>query len=76
MAKLGVAGGAPLQNLTQISRLCLPGSFEPKTAGAGLLRLLVRRGRAGLAARMRMWEKSQGGKFRVILGEAPWLAGV
>jgi glutamate-ammonia-ligase adenylyltransferase len=29
-------------NLTQILRLCLPGAFDPKTAGAGLLRLLAR----------------------------------
>jgi glutamate-ammonia-ligase adenylyltransferase len=31
-------------NLTQILRLCLPATFDPKTAGAGLLRLLVRAG--------------------------------
>jgi glutamate-ammonia-ligase adenylyltransferase len=30
------------QDLTQILRLCLPGKFDPKTAGAGLLRLLAR----------------------------------
>ncbi|MEP7032222.1 MAG: bifunctional [glutamine synthetase] adenylyltransferase/[glutamine synthetase]-adenylyl-L-tyrosine phosphorylase, partial [Pseudolabrys sp.] len=30
------------QNLTQILRLCLPGPFDPKTTGAGLLRLLAR----------------------------------
>ena len=29
-------------NLTQILRLCLPGPFDPKTAGAGLLGLLYR----------------------------------
>ena len=29
-------------DLTQILRLCLPGGFEPKSAGAELLRLLVR----------------------------------
>jgi len=29
-------------DLTQILRLCLPGVFNPKTAGAGLLRLLAR----------------------------------
>jgi glutamate-ammonia-ligase adenylyltransferase len=29
-------------NLTQILRLCLPGPFDPKTAGAGLLGLLSR----------------------------------
>jgi glutamate-ammonia-ligase adenylyltransferase len=28
--------------LTQLLRLCLPGPFDPKTAGAGLLRLLTR----------------------------------
>jgi glutamate-ammonia-ligase adenylyltransferase len=30
------------QDLTQILRLCLPGKFDAKTAGAGLLRLLAR----------------------------------
>ena len=30
------------QDLTQILRLCLSGPFDPKTAGAGLLRLLAR----------------------------------
>ncbi len=30
------------QDLTQILRLCLPGPFDPRTAGAGLLRLLAR----------------------------------
>jgi glutamate-ammonia-ligase adenylyltransferase len=30
------------QNLTQILRLCLVGPFNPKAAGAGLLRLLAR----------------------------------
>ncbi len=30
------------QDLTQILRLCLAGPFDPKTAGAGLLRLLAR----------------------------------
>jgi [glutamine synthetase] adenylyltransferase / [glutamine synthetase]-adenylyl-L-tyrosine phosphorylase len=30
------------QALTQILRLCLPGAFDPKEAGAGLLRLLAR----------------------------------
>jgi glutamate-ammonia-ligase adenylyltransferase len=29
-------------NLTQVLRLCLPGPFDPKTAGAGLLGLLCR----------------------------------
>ena len=29
-------------DLSQILRLCLPGPFDPKTAGAGLLRLLAR----------------------------------
>jgi glutamate-ammonia-ligase adenylyltransferase len=31
-------------DLTQILRLCLPGPFDPKTAGAGLLGLLARAG--------------------------------
>ncbi len=30
------------QDVTQILRLCLAGPFDPKTAGAGLLRLLAR----------------------------------
>jgi glutamate-ammonia-ligase adenylyltransferase len=30
------------QDLTQILRLCLPGPFDPRTAGPGLLRLLAR----------------------------------
>ena len=30
------------QDLTQILRLCLPGAFDPKKAGPGLLRLLAR----------------------------------
>jgi glutamate-ammonia-ligase adenylyltransferase len=30
------------QDLTQILRLCLPGAFDPKSAGPGLLRLLAR----------------------------------
>jgi glutamate-ammonia-ligase adenylyltransferase len=30
------------QDITQILRLCLTGPFDPKTAGAGLLRLLAR----------------------------------
>ena len=30
------------QDLTQILRLCLPGKFDPKTAGSGLLRLFAR----------------------------------
>jgi glutamate-ammonia-ligase adenylyltransferase len=30
------------QALTQVLRLCLPGPFDPKTAGTGLLRLLAR----------------------------------
>jgi [glutamine synthetase] adenylyltransferase / [glutamine synthetase]-adenylyl-L-tyrosine phosphorylase len=29
-------------DLTQLLRLCLPGRLDPKTAGAGLLRLLAR----------------------------------
>ena len=29
-------------NLTQVLRLCLPGPFDPKTAGKGLLDLLCR----------------------------------
>jgi glutamate-ammonia-ligase adenylyltransferase len=36
------AGVRLYHDLTQILRLCLPGRFEPKNAGPGLLRLLAR----------------------------------
>ena len=39
-------------DLSQILRLCLPGKFDPKTAGAGLLSLLARAGDAPDFARL------------------------
>jgi [glutamine synthetase] adenylyltransferase / [glutamine synthetase]-adenylyl-L-tyrosine phosphorylase len=63
------------QNLTQILRLCLPGIFEPKTAGAGLLRLLVRAGDVpdftALDAHVTETETKVRQSFTRILGEAP-----
>ncbi|HET7681022.1 MAG TPA: bifunctional [glutamine synthetase] adenylyltransferase/[glutamine synthetase]-adenylyl-L-tyrosine phosphorylase, partial [Xanthobacteraceae bacterium] len=63
------------QNLTQILRLCLPGAFDPKTAGAGLLRLLVRAGDvpdfATLDAHVAETEDKVRQSFVRILGEAP-----
>ncbi len=63
------------QNLTQILRLCLPGAFDPKTAGAGLLRLLARAGDvpdfAALDAHVAETEAKVRQSFVRILGEAP-----
>ncbi len=63
------------QNLTQILRLCLPGAFDPKTASAGLLRLLVRAGDvpdfATLDAHVAETEDKVRESFVRILGEAP-----
>jgi [glutamine synthetase] adenylyltransferase / [glutamine synthetase]-adenylyl-L-tyrosine phosphorylase len=63
------------QNLTQILRLCLPGAFDPKTAGAGLLRLLVRAGDvpdfAALDAHVAETQTKVRQSFVRILGEAP-----
>jgi [glutamine synthetase] adenylyltransferase / [glutamine synthetase]-adenylyl-L-tyrosine phosphorylase len=63
------------QNLTQILRLCLPGAFDPKTAGAGLLGLLVRAGDvpdfATLDAHVAETEARVRQSFVRILGEAP-----
>ena len=63
------------QNLTQILRLCLPGAFDRKTAGAGLLRLLVRAGDvpdfAALEAHVAETEARVRQSFVRILGEAP-----
>lgn len=63
------------QNLTQILRLCLPGAFDPKNAGAGLLRLLVRAGDvpdfATLDAHVAETENKVRESFVRILGEAP-----
>jgi glutamate-ammonia-ligase adenylyltransferase len=63
------------QNLTQILRLCLPGAFDPKTAGAGLLQLLVRAGDvpdfAALDAHVAETEAKVRQSFVRILGDAP-----
>jgi len=63
------------QNLTQILRLCLSGPFDPKTAGGGLKRLLVRAGDvpdfAALEAHVAETEAKVRQSFVRILGEAP-----
>jgi glutamate-ammonia-ligase adenylyltransferase len=63
------------QNLTQILRLCLTGPFDPKTAGGGLMRLLVRAGDvpdfAALEAHVAETEAKVRQSFGRILGEAP-----
>jgi glutamate-ammonia-ligase adenylyltransferase len=63
------------QNLTQILRLCLSGPFDPKTAGGGLMRLLVRAGDvpdfAALEAHVAETEAKVRQSFVRILGEAP-----
>jgi glutamate-ammonia-ligase adenylyltransferase len=63
------------QNLIQVLRLCLPGAFDRKTAGAGLLRLLVRAGDApdfaALDAHVAETEAKVRQSFVRILGEEP-----
>jgi glutamate-ammonia-ligase adenylyltransferase len=63
------------QNLTQILRLCLPVTFDRKTAGAGLLRLLVRAGDVPdfptLDAHVAETQLKVRQSFARILGEAP-----
>jgi glutamate-ammonia-ligase adenylyltransferase len=63
------------QDLTQILRLCLPGAFNPKTAGAGLLRLLARAGDvpdfATLDATLIETQANVRESFVRILGKAP-----
>jgi glutamate-ammonia-ligase adenylyltransferase len=62
-------------DLTQILRLCLPGAFDPKTAGAGLLRLLARAADvpdfATLDATLVETQAKVRASFVRILGEAP-----
>ena len=62
-------------DLTQILRLCLPGPFDPKTAGAGLLRLLARAADvpdfATLDATLVETQAKVRESFVRILGEAP-----
>jgi glutamate-ammonia-ligase adenylyltransferase len=62
-------------DLTQILRLCLPGKFDPKTAGAGLLRLLARAADvpdfATLDATLVEMQTKVRESFVRILGKAP-----
>jgi glutamate-ammonia-ligase adenylyltransferase len=62
-------------DLTQILRLCLPGPFDPKTAGAGLLRLLARAADvpdfAALDATLIETQAKVRASFVRILGRAP-----
>jgi len=62
-------------DLTQILRLCLPGAFDPKTAGAGLLRLLCRAADVPDFATLEATLTETQGKVRAsfvrILGRAP-----
>jgi glutamate-ammonia-ligase adenylyltransferase len=63
------------QDLTQILRLCLPGTFDPKTAGSGLLRLLARAADvpdfATLEATVIETQANVRESFVRILGKAP-----
>ena len=62
-------------NLTQILRLCLPGAFDPKVAGAGLLGLLARAADvpdfATLDAHLIETQDKVRASFTRILGRAP-----
>ena len=62
-------------DLTQILRLCLPGAFDPKTAGPGLLRLLARAGDVPdfptLEVTLIDTQKKVRESFVRILGKAP-----
>jgi glutamate-ammonia-ligase adenylyltransferase len=62
-------------NLTQILRLCLPGPFDPKTAGAGLLGLLCRAADlpnfATLDAHVAETQQKVRASFNRILGATP-----
>jgi glutamate-ammonia-ligase adenylyltransferase len=63
------------QNLTQILRLCLPGAFDPKAAGQGLLNLLARAADvpdfATLEAHLVETQARVRASFVRILGKAP-----
>ncbi len=63
------------QNLTQILRLCLPGAFDPKSAGPELLGLLARAGDmpdfVTLDAHVAETQAAVRASFTRILGEAP-----
>jgi glutamate-ammonia-ligase adenylyltransferase len=62
-------------NLTQLLRLCLPGPFDSKTAGAGLLGLLCRAADlpnfATLDAHLAETQQKARASFNRILGAAP-----
>jgi glutamate-ammonia-ligase adenylyltransferase len=62
-------------DLTQILRLCLPGAFDPKMAGAGLLRLLARAADvpdfATLEATLADTQRKVRASFVRILGQDP-----
>jgi glutamate-ammonia-ligase adenylyltransferase len=62
-------------DLTQILRLCLPGAFDPKKAGPGLLRLLARAADvpdfATLEATLADTQANVRGSFVRILGQEP-----
>jgi glutamate-ammonia-ligase adenylyltransferase len=62
-------------DVTQILRLCLAGPFDPKTAGAGLLRLLARAADvpdfATLDATLIETQTNVRASFGRILGKAP-----
>jgi glutamate-ammonia-ligase adenylyltransferase len=62
-------------DLTQILRLCLPDAFDPKKAGAGLLRLLVRAADvpdfATLEATLADTQRKVRASFVRILGQDP-----
>ena len=62
-------------DLTQILRLCLPGAFDPKKAGAGLLRLLTRAADvpdfATLEATLADTQRKVRATFVRILGQDP-----
>ena len=63
------------QDVTQILRLCLPGPFDPKPAGPGLLRLLARAADvpdfATLEATLTETQSKVRASFVRILGKAP-----
>jgi len=63
------------QNLTQILRLCLPGPFDPKSAGPGLLSLLARAADvpdfATLEAHLKETQAKVRASFERILGGVP-----
>ena len=63
------------QDLTQVLRLCLPGTLDPKSAGAGVLALLARAADLpdfpALAAYVAETQRQVRERFVRILGKAP-----